>query len=36
VQLGLKSRQHTHTTFANYQETKIRHFHTLLEKYIAA
>ncbi len=36
VQLGLKSAQHTHTTFANYQETKIRHFHSLLEKYIAA
>ena len=36
VQLGLKSAQHTHTTFASYQETKIRHFHTLLEKYIAA
>jgi hypothetical protein len=23
-------------TLANYQETKIRHFHALLEKYIAA
>ena len=36
VQLGLKSAQHTHATFANYQETKLRHFHTLLDKYIAA
>ncbi len=36
VQRGLKSASHSHATFANYQETKIRHFHTLLEKYIAA
>lgn len=36
VQSGLKSAAHTHVTFARYQETKIRHFHTLLEKYLAA
>lgn len=36
VQLGLKSARHSHVTFANYQETKIRHFHTLLEKYLTA
>jgi hypothetical protein len=36
VQVGLKSAQHSHVTFANYQETKLRHFHSLLEKYIAA
>ena len=36
VQRGLKSAQHTHATFGQYQETKIRHFHALLEKYIAA
>ncbi len=35
VQLGLKSAGHSHATFANYQETKIRHFHTLLESWIA-
>jgi phenylpropionate dioxygenase-like ring-hydroxylating dioxygenase large terminal subunit len=36
VQLGLKSALHTHATFGKYQETKLRHFHSLLEKYIAA
>lgn len=36
VQRGLAAAQHTHVTFANYQETKIRHFHALLEKYINA
>ncbi len=36
VQKGLEAAQHTHVTFANYQETKIRHFHTLLEKYLQA
>ena len=36
VQDGLRSAHHTHVTFANYQETKIRHFHALLEKYINA
>lgn len=33
VQKGLEAAQHTHVTFANYQETKIRHFHAILEKY---
>ena len=36
VQAGLRSAQHTHVTLGRYQETKIRHFHALLEKYIAA
>ncbi len=36
VQKGLRSAQHTHVTLGNYQETKIRHFHALLEKYINA
>ena len=35
VQRGLKSAQHTHVTFAHYQETKIRHFHTLLDQYLS-
>jgi hypothetical protein len=35
VQLGLKSAGHSHATFSSYQETKIRHFHTLLERWIA-
>lgn len=35
VQLGLKSARHSHATFASYQETKIRHFHALLEKQLA-
>jgi phenylpropionate dioxygenase-like ring-hydroxylating dioxygenase large terminal subunit len=36
VQRGLENARHTHVTFASYQETKLRHFHSLLEKYIAA
>jgi len=36
VQRGLENAQHTHVTFASYQETKLRHFHSLLDKYIAA
>jgi phenylpropionate dioxygenase-like ring-hydroxylating dioxygenase large terminal subunit len=36
VQRGLRSAEHTHVTLGNYQETKLRHFHTLLEKYINA
>jgi phenylpropionate dioxygenase-like ring-hydroxylating dioxygenase large terminal subunit len=36
VQKGIEAAQHTHVTFANYQETKIRHFHALLEKYLNA
>lgn len=32
VQAGLEAARHTHVTFASYQETKIRHFHALLEK----
>ena len=35
VQRGLKSARHSHATFANYQETKLRHFHALLERWIA-
>lgn len=36
VQQGLRSAGHGHVTFAEYQETKIRHFHALLEKYVSA
>ncbi len=36
VQKGLAAANHSHVTFANYQETKIRHFHSLLEKHINA
>ncbi len=36
VQKGLRSAQHTHVTLGKYEETKIRHFHTLLERYISA
>jgi hypothetical protein len=32
VQRGLRAARHTHVTFARYQETKIRHFHDLLER----
>ena len=36
VQLGLHSVQTRETLFASYQETKIRHFHATLEKWLAA
>jgi phenylpropionate dioxygenase-like ring-hydroxylating dioxygenase large terminal subunit len=36
VQRGLHAAQHTHVTFARYQETKIRHFHGLLERRLSA
>jgi phenylpropionate dioxygenase-like ring-hydroxylating dioxygenase large terminal subunit len=36
VQRGLKSAAHGHVTFARYQETKLRHFHALLDRYVAA
>ena len=36
VQKGLEVAQHTHVTYGNYQETKIRHFHALLEKHVLA
>lgn len=36
IQAGLRAAQHTHVTFGNYQETKIRHFHSLLEKHLNA
>ena len=34
VQKGLEAAQYKETVLANYQETKIRHFHTLLTDYI--
>jgi hypothetical protein len=34
VQRGLHAARHSHVTFARYQETKIRHFHTLLGRWI--
>jgi phenylpropionate dioxygenase-like ring-hydroxylating dioxygenase large terminal subunit len=36
LQRGLHSAQHTHVTYGLYQETKIRHFHTLLERTLGA
>ena len=36
VQRGLRAAAHDDVIFARYQETKIRHFHTLLEKYVSA
>jgi Ring hydroxylating alpha subunit (catalytic domain) len=35
VQLGLEAAQYNEIVLANYQETKIRHFHHLLKNYIA-
>jgi len=35
VQRGLHAARHSHVTFARYQETKIRHFHALLEAQLA-
>ncbi len=32
VQIGLRSAAHKHVTFSSYQETKIRHFHALLDR----
>lgn len=34
VQRGLHAARHTHVTFARYQETKIRHFHALLGRWV--
>ena len=34
VQLGLRAAAHEEVTYAHYQETKIRHFHTLLGRYL--
>jgi len=34
VQRGLHAARHSHVTFARYQETKIRHFHALLGRWI--
>jgi hypothetical protein len=36
VQEGLRAAAHSHVTLAGYQETKPRHFHALLEKFIGA
>jgi phenylpropionate dioxygenase-like ring-hydroxylating dioxygenase large terminal subunit len=36
VQQGLHAAQHSHVTFGLYQETKIRHFHSLLERTLSA
>jgi hypothetical protein len=35
VQLGLKTMKKKTVTLANYQETKIRHFHHLLDQWLA-
>ena len=34
VQRGLHAARHSHVTFARYQETKIRHFHALLARWV--
>jgi hypothetical protein len=34
VQRGLHAARHSHVTFARYQETKIRHFHVLLGRWV--
>lgn len=36
VQAGLRAASHTHVTLGHYQETKIRHFHALLERVLEA
>ncbi len=36
VQEGLRAAAHSHVTLAGYQETKPRHFHALLEKFVNA
>ena len=36
VQPGLQAAQYDDVVLANYQETKIRHFHHLLKRYISA
>jgi hypothetical protein len=36
VQKGLKTMKKPGVTLANYQETKLRHFHTLLDRYITS
>lgn len=35
VQQGLKSARHREATLAQYQETKLRHFHALLDRYVS-
>jgi len=34
VQRGLRAAAHTHVTLAGYQESKVRHFHDLLERWL--
>lgn len=36
VQIGLKAAKQPHVIFASYNETKVRHFHMLLDQWIAA
>lgn len=36
VQQGLTSARHSHAVLGRYQETKLRHFHSLLEKHLDA
>jgi hypothetical protein len=35
VQRGLRASPYEHVQFSRYEETKIRHFHMLLEQHIA-
>ena len=34
VQQGLRAAAHRHVTFGLYQETKLRHFHALLDRHL--
>ncbi len=34
VQIGLRAAQHDEVTYGLYQETKIRHFHSLLDQWV--
>ena len=36
VQRGLQAAAHKEVTFGHYQETKLRHFHALLDRYVNA
>jgi hypothetical protein len=35
VQLGVEAAQYDEVVFARYQETKLRHFHDLLSRWVA-
>ena len=35
VQRGLHAARYSHVTFTRYQESKLRHFHALLDEWLA-